>query len=640
MSKELALAAKTRGNDAFTKGDFPRAIEEFTEAIKQDPTDAVFFSNRSGAYASLKQFDQALEDANQCVALKPSFVKGYSRQGVALFGLNKLSEAKSVYEAGLKVDPKAAALLEGLQDVEQAEQRAKQPKSPQGGAGAGADAGLGSMFGPEMWPKLNANPTTREYMKDPSFVAKLQSMQSNPGNFSAMLSDPRLSKALGVILGVDLAAMGPNGMSMSGAGADTSASSSMPNMSNNGGAHVEDEDEDDEDADMVQDEKPAGGRKFKQTGEMTPEEAKAAREATFKKPAEPVKELTEEEKAELAAKEAADKAAAEEKKAAAKIRAEADKEKNIGNDLYKKRDFPGAIAHYESAIKIDPTNIVYYNNLAAVYMETKEYTLAIDTAVKGAAIGKERLANYTDVAKAYSRIGAAYQAQGKLTEAIEYYNKSLLEDYNDKTKTALKKIEEEKKKAEQAAYIDPVKSEEHKAKGNELFGAGKYVEAIGEYTESIKRDPKNYKVYSNRAACYSKMMDWQRGLNDCETCLSMDPKFVKAYLRKGKIQHFLKQYHKALTTYDQALEIEPGNAEVMEAKRATMIAIQTTESDPERAKEAMKDPEIQQILRDPTISKVLQDMQSSPQAGQAAMRDPEIRKKIEKLIAAGVLGVK
>lgn len=120
----------------------------------------------------------------------------------------------------------------------------------------------------------------------------------------------------------------------------------------------------------------------------------------------------------------------------------------------------------------------------------------------------------------------------------------------------------------------------------------------------------------------------------------MDPTFVKAYLRKGKIQHFLKQYHKALSTYDEALKLEPTNEEVLEAKRATIVSIQSSDSDPERAKQAMADPEIQAILRDPTINKVLQDMQENPQAGSAAMRDPDIRKKIEKLIAAGVLQVK
>jgi len=54
----------------------------------------------------------------------------------------------------------------------------------------------------------------------------------------------------------------------------------------------------------------------------------------------------------------------------------------------------------------------------------------------------------------------------------------------------------------------------------------------------------------------------------------------------------------------------------------------------------MKDPEIQQILRDPTISKVLADLQDNPASGQAALKDADIRGKIEKLIAAGVLSVK
>ena len=88
------------------------------------------------------------------------------------------------------------------------------------------------------------------------------------------------------------------------------------------------------------------------------------------------------------------------------------------------------------------------------------------------------------------------------------------------------------------------------------------------------------------------------------------------------------------------MKSDPDSSELKEERMRTMMAINTGEADPERAKMAMQDPEIQAILRDPTINKVLQDLQQNPASGQAAMRDKDIRAKIEKLIAAGVLATK
>ena len=54
----------------------------------------------------------------------------------------------------------------------------------------------------------------------------------------------------------------------------------------------------------------------------------------------------------------------------------------------------------------------------------------------------------------------------------------------------------------------------------------------------------------------------------------------------------------------------------------------------------MADPEIQQILGDPQMRSILNEMQTDPKKAQAAMNDPSISAKLQKLIAAGVLQVR
>jgi len=212
--------------------------------------------------------------------------------------------------------------------------------------------------------KLNANPETRAFMADPSFVSKMQMIQQNPNAMGSMLTDPRMSKALGVLLGVDLTAMGGGA---GGARGGPMGGFDMPMGGDSGssgsGVTVDEDmgDSDDEDADgAVKDEKPAGGR-FTKVGEMSAAEAEAARDATFKAAGKPMppptKVMTEEEKKAFDEEEEAKKAEAEAKAAKARWRAEADVEKNKGNELYKKREFPAAIEHYEKALSIDSSSM-------------------------------------------------------------------------------------------------------------------------------------------------------------------------------------------------------------------------------------------------------------------------------------------
>ncbi|KAL6049270.1 Hsp70-Hsp90 organizing protein 3-like [Balamuthia mandrillaris] len=318
-------------------------------------------------------------------------------------------------------------------------------------------------------------------------------------------------------------------------------------------------------------------------------------------------------------------------------------EKNKGNEAYKKKNFEEAIEHYTKAMELDPTSMVYQTNIAAVYFEMGKYEDCIKHCRDAIDTGRANKADYRIIAKAFARIGNACMKLQDYSEAVNAYSSSLTEYRTKETLKALKQAEALKKEKEDREYLSEEKSKEEKDKGNEAFRNGDIPNAIHHYTEAIRRNPTDHTLYSNRAACYTKLGEYPLGLKDCDKCIELDPTFVKGYTRKGHIQFFMKQYHKCLETYDQGLKLDPENEELVEGIKRTIAAInerQSGEADEASVQQAMSDPEIQGILRDPMMRKVLSDLQSDPRAAQNYLNDPTIMNKINKLVAAGVIRTK
>lgn len=72
--------------------------EKFSQAIELDPSNHVLYSNRSGAYASLKDWEKALDDATKVTEIKPDWAKGWGRKGTALHGEGDLGGAFSTIQ--------------------------------------------------------------------------------------------------------------------------------------------------------------------------------------------------------------------------------------------------------------------------------------------------------------------------------------------------------------------------------------------------------------------------------------------------------------------------------------------------------------------------------------------------------------
>ncbi|XP_058798627.1 stress-induced-phosphoprotein 1 [Phymastichus coffea] len=312
-------------------------------------------------------------------------------------------------------------------------------------------------------------------------------------------------------------------------------------------------------------------------------------------------------------------------------------EKNLGNTAYKKKNFEEALKHYRKAIELDPTDITYLLNGAAVYFEQKEYKKCIEQCEKAIEIGRENRADFKLIAKAFTRIGNSHKKMNNWKQAKIFYEKSLSEHRTPEIKTLLSEVEKKIKEEEKKAYIDPVKAEEEKELGNQKFKDGDYAAAVKHYSEAILRNPDDPKYYSNRAACYTKLAAFDLGLKDCEKCVELDPKFIKGWIRKGKILQGMQQQGKALSAYQKALDLDPTNAEALEGYRSCSVAVS---SNPEEVrKRAMADPEVQSILRDPAMRLILEQMQNDPKALQDHLKNPDIAAKLQKLLESGLVAI-
>ena len=114
-------------------------------------------------------------------------------------------------------------------------------------------------------------------------------------------------------------------------------------------------------------------------------------------------------------------------------------------------------------------------------------------------------------------------------------------------------------KARKAAAAAAAAADALKAQGNAAFGAARYEEAVGLYTDALGHTPRSAVLYANRALALLKLGAHAEAEEDCGASLLIDRGFVKALLRRAQARHALEKYDGALEDLEDALEREPRN---------------------------------------------------------------------------------
>nr|XP_056711716.1 tetratricopeptide repeat protein 31 [Euleptes europaea] len=92
--------------------------------------------------------------------------------------------------------------------------------------------------------------------------------------------------------------------------------------------------------------------------------------------------------------------------------------------------------------------------------------------------------------------------------------------------------------------------------GNETAKRGYYWEAVLLFTEAVKLNPREYRLFGNRSFCYEKLQCYSEALRDAQLALRLQPGWPKGLFRQGKALMGLKQYADAARTFEELLRTD------------------------------------------------------------------------------------
>ncbi|KAH3665464.1 hypothetical protein OGAPHI_003648 [Ogataea philodendri] len=125
--------------------------------------------------------------------------------------------------------------------------------------------------------------------------------------------------------------------------------------------------------------------------------------------------------------------------------------------------------------------------------------------------------------------------------------------------------------------------DELKARGNDAFKKGNFMDSARLYSEAILLDPAVSVLYSNKAMAYLNLKDYQGALTTCNQGLLQtapdDKTKVKLLWRKATALRELLRFEEAKTCLHSALEIDPSNQTVINDLQLVNSKITESESE-------------------------------------------------------------
>ena len=195
---------------------------------------------------------------------------------------------------------------------------------------------------------------------------------------------------------------------------------------------------------------------------------------------------------------------------------------NRGNTYRNLLEHDKALADYDRAIQLDPTDAEAYRGRGIVYYTLQQYKKALDDYNRAIELDPINAQSYTNRGVIYDEL----QQRGKA-----------LADYNE------------------AILLDSTETKAYNNRGLVYADLHRYEEALADLSRAIELDPNYARAYFNRGNIYHGLQRYDEALASYGQAIQLDPGYAKAYYNVGAVFGSLGKWHEALPYLERAAQL-------------------------------------------------------------------------------------
>ena len=185
---------------------------------------------------------------------------------------------------------------------------------------------------------------------------------------------------------------------------------------------------------------------------------------------------------------------------------------NFGASLQSMGDNKGALAEYETAVRIAP-------NIAPIRFNVGVALISLGRFKEAEAALKKALEIDPNYAPAHNNLGTIYARQGKVEEAFEHLDRAI--------------------------EIEPNYADAHNNYGNLLDSLGREDEALGRYEDAIAVDPKHPDARYNKGVVLYKMGRTDEAIEAYKEAVKLKPSYAEAHKNLATTYFMTGRYEEA-----------------------------------------------------------------------------------------------